>query len=186
MQPSPATQRSPLPHGGGDNPFSTMIAPAVVSGALGGLFTAIPIIGLLNYCFGFFVVLSVTLGLSWYRKRMGTQTLSLGEGAAFGAICGATLGIVSGILGLIIQLIIGSMLALLINKYFPMFFPTLSKLIPKLVSTVAPTSAKSSALALQMILTQVVNFLWPIALYTACGAIIGLVYLLFFQKQPRE
>jgi hypothetical protein len=103
MQPNPF--QPPGAAGGGGGGAGRFVAKAAIGGVIGGVLSAIPVLGALNCCFCLLNMSGAAIGLSMYLKAHPEENISNGDAATSGAISGAVAGLVAGIVGLVKSLL---------------------------------------------------------------------------------
>jgi len=142
------------------------LKPALISGVIGGLLSAIPILNLPNCCC-LWVILPVIWACFMYRKEYGF--VDIGPGAALGAITGAIIGIIGGFLGIIMMAIFGTMyMAFIMNMIQSFNVPA------------------ESLQRMQLMGSSVLSSIAGIFIYTAIGALVGLIMGAIWKQKPHD
>ena len=92
--------------------------PALLAGVIGGIVSAIPILGLANCCC-LWIIATVVWAEYMYKNENGF--VDIGPGAALGAITGGVMGIVDGFLSLIVWAIFGNWYRVFIMNFMQRF-----------------------------------------------------------------
>ena len=136
--------------------------PALLAGVVGGIVSAIPILGLANCCC-LWVIATIIWAEFMYKSENGF--VDIGPGAAIGAITGGVIGIVDGFLGLIVWAIFGNWYSMFIQNLVQRFD------VPQQFNYGMQDFGSS-------LMTSVFSFF----VYIAVGAVVGLIMGAIWKK----
>ncbi|MFO0588896.1 MAG: hypothetical protein U0441_15205 [Polyangiaceae bacterium] len=168
------------PGGGGFNPYGApaggpqqtgagrFFKTAAIGGAIGGVLSAIPLLGALNCCFCLLVQGGSIIGVNMYLKENPQERLSSGDAATSGAMSGAIAGVIAGVLQMLISLITGGAANMA---------QIMRQLPPDVARSVGP---------LMMGGASIIGIIISVIIFTAFGALGGFLGMtLFFKDRAR-
>lgn len=80
--------------GGPKGPFSRLLLSIVIAGVISGILGVVPLVSVANCCFCALNLAGISAGLAIHFGRNGSDRVSAGEGAGFGALAGVVSGLV--------------------------------------------------------------------------------------------